>query len=351
MLTQGSVQQIMKHSMAYGFVISQPFSYYVDAYPMLQNEVLAQAKELEYGEHSDAVRVLQHKLNQLSYYDKEIDGEYGVLTEYALKKFQYEHDLTVTGQADIETLSVIKRVEKEKYLQPLTSIKETYHPGDKGEDIAKLQEALYYFGYYKAEVDGIYGPITDQALKNFQRDEGLEVEEEINEKIVNKVFTAESTTDSTSQESKSTPKQTTQTQEKKTISKKVQKVPEEANYAVSELITVAKQHIGTPYIWGGTTPNGFDCSGYIKYIFKKLGIQLPRTVSEIWNITKPVNNLSVGDFVFYQTYKPGPSHMGVYLGDGKFIHAGESRGVEISEMSDSYWTQRYLGAKRLTIQK
>ncbi|MCM3573985.1 MULTISPECIES: LysM peptidoglycan-binding domain-containing protein [Mesobacillus] len=114
---------------------------------------------------------------------------------------------------------------------------------------------------------------------------------------------------------------------------------------VNSLIAESKKYIGVPYVWAGSTPAGFDCSGYLNYAYSKVGISIPRTVASIWDATKPVSSPRVGDLVFFETYKPGPSHAGIYLGDGKFIHAGSSRGVEISDMNNSYWKPRYLGAK------
>jgi peptidoglycan DL-endopeptidase LytE len=114
---------------------------------------------------------------------------------------------------------------------------------------------------------------------------------------------------------------------------------------VNSLIAESKKYIGVPYVWAGSTPAGFDCSGYLNYVYSKVGISIPRTVSSIWDATKAVSTPRAGDLVFFETYKPGPSHAGIYLGDGKFIHAGSSRGVEISDMNNSYWKPRYLGAK------
>lgn len=114
---------------------------------------------------------------------------------------------------------------------------------------------------------------------------------------------------------------------------------------VNALITEAKKYIGVPYVWAGSSPSGFDCSGYLNYVYAKAGISIPRTVASIWDATKPVSSPRVGDLVFFETYKAGPSHAGIYLGNNKFIHAGSSRGVEISDMNNTYWKPRYLGAK------
>ncbi|UFU01254.1 NlpC/P60 family protein [Radiobacillus kanasensis] len=336
MLHTGNVQQVVKHSMAYGFLLSQPFSFYVDAYPVLQNEILTESQNLKYGQHNESVLVLQYKLSQLNYFKQPVDGEFGVRTEYALKSFQKDHQLTANGVANQKTISTLVRIEREQYLRPLKSIEEDYYPGEQGDDIEKIQKALQYFGYYKGELDGIYGPLTDKALINFQQDQGLEVKQSINEKTVNQIYEAEPA------ETVAAPSpDTEQESEPKPVKK------ETASYSVSGLIATAKSFIGTPYVWGGESPGGFDCSGFIQYVYQAHGIKLGRTVSDIWNGTKPVSTLSVGDFVFYETYKAGPSHMGIYLGNNQFIHAGESNGVEVSDMGISYWQQRYIGAKRV----
>jgi peptidoglycan DL-endopeptidase LytE len=106
----------------------------------------------------------------------------------------------------------------------------------------------------------------------------------------------------------------------------------------------AKKYIGSPYLWGGNTPAGFDCSGYAKYVFEKVGVTIPRTTAAQWSGLKAVNSPNPGDLVFFETYTTGPSHVGIYLGNNKFIQAGSS-GVAISDMTTTYWKTRYLGAR------
>ncbi|MFD2212586.1 LysM peptidoglycan-binding domain-containing protein [Metabacillus endolithicus] len=115
------------------------------------------------------------------------------------------------------------------------------------------------------------------------------------------------------------------------------------------LITEAKKYIGVPYVWGGSTPTGFDCSGYLNYVYNTQGINISRTVATIWEETTTVSSPQKGDLVFFTTTAPGPTHAGIYIGDNKFIHAGSSTGVTISDMNNTYWKPRYLGAKKVNL--
>ena len=117
-----------------------------------------------------------------------------------------------------------------------------------------------------------------------------------------------------------------------------------------QIIATAKKYIGVPYVWGGETPKGFDCSGYVQYVFQAHGIRLNRTTDTQYKQGTYVSksNLKPGDLVFFQnTYRAGISHVGIYIGDGKFIHASSSKGVTISDLSSSYYTAHYYGARRI----
>ncbi len=129
-------------------------------------------------------------------------------------------------------------------------------------------------------------------------------------------------------------------------------VPQERVEASTKdsIVSIARDQLGTPYRFGGTTPSGFDCSGFIGYVFNKVGVDLPRTAAAQYGAGQAVSrsNLEVGDLVFFETYKPGPSHSGIYIGNNQFIHASSSRGISISSVNDPYyWSDRYLGARRV----
>lgn len=123
----------------------------------------------------------------------------------------------------------------------------------------------------------------------------------------------------------------------------------ESNLA-SKIISKAKTYLGVPYVWGGTSPSGFDCSGLVQYVFQQYGISLPRTTTEQVKVGTYVskNDLRPGDLVFLKnTYRQGVSHVGIYVGDGKMIHASSSKGVVISSLSTSYYTEHYHSARRV----
>ena len=135
----------------------------------------------------------------------------------------------------------------------------------------------------------------------------------------------------------------------KAISSKLQDLTARA----SELALQAMGMLGIRYKYGGTTPeSGLDCSGLVKHIFKEAwGKELPRTSVEISKVGQHVdkNDLQPGDLVFYNTLKRGFSHVGIYLGDRKFIHSPSAGGeVRIESMDVGYWQKRFNGGRRIS---
>ncbi|WP_341321246.1 NlpC/P60 family protein [Solibacillus sp. FSL H8-0523] len=119
-----------------------------------------------------------------------------------------------------------------------------------------------------------------------------------------------------------------------------------ASYA--NVVSIAKQYLGVNYRFGGSTPAGFDCSGFVTYVLNKSGKQTYRTTAAgFYNKATKVSNPKVGDLVFFSnTFKKGISHVGIYIGDGKMINASGSK-VNISSIHSGYWKSKFTAYGRI----
>ena len=108
---------------------------------------------------------------------------------------------------------------------------------------------------------------------------------------------------------------------------------------------------GAPYRFGGIDPSGFDCSGFVRYVYQQHGVPMPRDVREQFRIGKTIDRdrLEPGDLVFFSTVAPGASHVGIVIGGDQFVHAPSERGVvRVENLSSQYWSSRFIGAKRVS---
>lgn len=196
--------------------------------------------------------------------------------------------------------------------------------GATGENVYWLQSKLQDLGYYSLEPDGFFGMQTSEAVMCFQKENGL-----IADGIAG---------DRTLQILKEVPSAD---------------VSHSMNFSDRwrfQVVSSARQYLGTPYVWSGINSDGFDCSGFVYYIFSKYDIQIPRMADEQYQIGVSIGktDLQPGDLVFFSTYEPGPSHVGIYTGDGRFIHASSGANqVTITSLNSPYYLERYLGARRI----
>jgi cell wall-associated NlpC family hydrolase len=127
---------------------------------------------------------------------------------------------------------------------------------------------------------------------------------------------------------------------------------EAENVTASALLSTALNLRGTPYLNGGSHPDrGFDCSGFVQWVFAQHGTLLPREVREQYREGTRVapDEVQPGDLLFFETVSGGPSHVGIALGSGEFVHAPSSRGVvRIERYTSRYWARRWVGARRIS---
>jgi cell wall-associated NlpC family hydrolase len=197
----------------------------------------------------------------------------------------------------------------------------SYKEGAQGKAVAEIQSRLRTLGYAVERIDGRYSKSTGNTVKMFQKKQGLKETGVVDGSTYAALFGSKDT-------AKEKP----------------------SNSILANRITItAIKYMGVPYKFGGITPKGFDCSGFVWYVFNQQGKSLPRAADVQYKAGKPIfsNELRRGDLVFFTTYEPGASHCGIYLESGKFIHASSSKGVMISKLEDYYWKPRYLGARRV----
>ncbi|MEG2765553.1 MAG: NlpC/P60 family protein [Acidaminococcaceae bacterium] len=206
------------------------------------------------------------------------------------------------------------------FVLPTTNVFASFRAGDEGPEVVELQARLIELGYGVSIADGVYGLETAQAVKQYQVNLGLEADGIVGQAT----FAA-------------------------LLHREMPPSRAGSSSTIRTIINSAFQYIGVPYVFGGTSGWGFDCSGFTQRVFAEAGIHLPRMADEQYYTGERVayKNLQPGDLVFFETYEAGASHCGIYIGDGEFIHAGSSTGVTVSGMFDSYWGQRYLGATRV----
>jgi cell wall-associated NlpC family hydrolase len=116
------------------------------------------------------------------------------------------------------------------------------------------------------------------------------------------------------------------------------------------IVSTALEYTGVPYRNGGSDPSGFDCSGFVRYVFGRYGVEMPRQVREQFRVGARVGRarLQPGDLVFFTTVAPGASHVGIVVNGAEFVHAPSTRGVvRVERLDDAYWSRRFVGARRV----
>lgn len=217
--------------------------------------------------------------------------------------------------------------------------------GDRGDDVLRIQQRLIKAGF-RTDADGIYGKDTAWAVRKFQKKRKLDVDGVVGPATY-KALVGKQMPKKVSKSARSSERRN----EEGSRSSGPITWGSSSNMTgrEREVTNEARKYIGIPYRFGGEDTSGFDCSGFIQYVFSRQGIQLPRSADEQYASGRyvSVNSLEPGDLVFFSTYTEGVSHSGIYMGDGRFISATSSRGIAVDDMKSGYWFDRYVGAKRV----
>ncbi len=262
-----------------------------------------ETKLLRLGSRGTAVERLQRALGIRA------DGVFGPETRAAVVSFQKRHRLAPDGIVGPQTRAALARG------------KSTAGPRlIRAWWVAPVQRKL------GVAVDGVYGPRTRAAVRGYQARNGLVVDGVVGPQTLGHLGISRGGNGGGESSSAATPA---------------------ASSRGARAVAVAQRYLGTPYRWGGSSPRtGFDCSGFVMYVYGKLGVSLPHNAAAQYRHGTPVSRqaLRPGDLVFFN----GLGHMGIYVGGGRFIHSPHSGDVvKISSLRDSWYARTWVGARRL----
>ncbi|MGE5494931.1 MAG: peptidoglycan-binding protein [Burkholderiales bacterium] len=286
--------------------------------------------ELGPGDRGDEVAKIQQRLKELEYYEyPSITGFYGPVTEQAIARFQRTNGLNKTGVADKKTCSLLFSQDAKYFC---------IYPGDKGDDVSALQKRLSELGYYTfGSITGYFGPVTEEALMEFQAQSGIAVDAKAGKNTRSLLFSSSAAP--WDGKDRVAGKHST----------------EKSEESVNRMLDFAKQQLGKKYSYSSEGPTAFDCSGLVYYVLKYMGVSTARLSAsgfsgvDSWIKISNKKALQPGDLLFFKSDgSERISHTGIYLSDGKFINASSSDGkVKISSL-EGYYDRNFMLARRVS---
>lgn len=315
-------------------------------------------KQLKKHDKGEEVTILQARLMELGYLEIEETTDYfGSSTEYALELFQRQHDLKQDGIAGSETLQLLYSSEAQRYV-----LKE----GAEGRDVKMLQEQLVDLGYMsESAVDRVYGSITVEAVKAFQKRNGLSVDGLAGEKTLEKLYSDEAKISKDLEaklkaEEKAAAEKEKQEQAKATAkassSSKTKTTPSptpKKETKIEKFIKAANSKIGCEYVLGDSGPKTFDCSGFVTWCLRQAGVSTNRlnaagfSKKSSWKNISSISDIQKGDILFFKSdTSSSVSHCGIYIGSNTMIDASSSNGKVVKRAVSSYWKRNFVNARR-----
>lgn len=325
---------------------------------------------LSYGEKSDVVKAGQERLKELGYLTTTPDGVYGSDTAAAVKQFQSRNDLVVDGFLGPSTRNV---------LNSSNAVPNGLSLGDRGDTVMRVQELLSKYGYISASnTTGYFGEITEEAVKAFQKNNGLTADGNVGMRTMAVLTSGEaksaSSGNSSSSSSSSNTSSSSGSSNKGSSNSSSSSKPGNSsssnsssnsgssnkgssgstssgsgavNSSIQELIRVAKSKVGSPYVLGAKGPNAFDCSGFVYWCLNQVGIKQSYTTSYGWrNIGKYMrisnfSDIKAGDIVVVY------GHVGIAAGNGMVVDASSSSGKIVYRDLGAWWKNNFIVAWRI----
>lgn len=287
---------------------------------LMPTVALAGSTTLKLGSTSSEVTALQERLLKLGYLDyPNATGYYGATTKTAVVRFQQNNGLTADGVAGSLTQS---------RLYASTAKSMVLKVGSSGEAVQALQLKLKALGYFSGTGTGYYGAVTKDAVIRFQKAVGLSADGIAGPATHNKAFSGSvAATDSAS-------KSTT---------------------SAAAIADVALTQVGKGYVLGTQGPNTYDCSGLAYYAMINAGFSATRMsaaayfTNSAWASVSGTSNLQKGDLIFFRSETSSNiTHMGIYTGNGQFVHASSGQAKVMVSTLSTYWTNLYMGARRVS---
>ncbi len=313
-----------------------------DTMEMLYSET-ARANIVSYGDKSDVVLACQERLKELGYLTTKPDGQYGNDTVAAVKQFQSRNDLVVDGFLGPTTMQVLNGSD---------AVANGMMIGESGDTVKRVQELLARYGYMSSSnCTGYFGEVTEEAVKAFQKKNGLTADGNVGMKTMAKLTSGDPVkagagtqgSSSSSSSSSSSNKGNSSSSSGSSSSGSVST----GSASVSALLKVAKSKLGKPYVYGAKGPNAFDCSGYVYWCLNQVGIKQSyvtsygwRTIGKYQKITS-FSSIKAGDIVVVR------GHVGIAAGNGMVYDASSSSGKIVYRSLGSWWKNNFICAWRI----
>lgn len=339
------------------FAISTVFALALATASVSSYAAVDQYGTLKKGDQSPGVYELQRALDELGFYKGSYSNVYNDQTVEALKAFQKSLKMSSDGVAGKQTLVLVR--DHQLFLRNMNLLR----PGVEGPRVTQLRADLKYLGFSAGSGSKFDDSLT-KAIKAFQKTRNIKQDDKVGDVTLEAItksmaakrgftaaekITASKATETTKRtQAKTTQTKTTQTKTAAPKSNVGTASTKRTTSRGAKAVSIAKELLGISYRYGGSTKNGYDCSGFTMYVMNKMGVDLPHGAIAQSGMGSQVSKsaLKEGDLVFFKTDEKRIGHVGIYIGGGRFIHASSGKGeVMISNLNT--YQAKYVTARRV----